>query len=82
MVAWEDPPPARGDGRLRWGDRLAPLFEQPGKWAHVFTSTPSTADTSVTKLRSRKYRYPPGRYEFCSRIVDGEGRVYARYLGV
>jgi hypothetical protein len=28
-----------------------------------------------------RYKIPPGRWEFVSRTVNGEYRVYGRYLG-
>lgn len=86
-VRWEDPPSANRSANRRkrqWEPRLLPLMEQPKRWAVVRTyPTAKQAYDAVGNLRGAGYRryLPSGRWEFTSRTVDGEYRLYARYLG-
>ena len=80
-IRWEDPPPAKG-GPQGWAKRLGPLMEHPERWAIIATkSSRAAADTTTRQLRLGTLRKPPGRWEFAARTVDGEHRVYGRYLG-
>lgn len=79
-------PYANGGGRGRkpgeWMRMLEPLMNQPGRWAIVARKqSRSVASTTAQNLRQRIVRIPTGQWEFASRTVDGEARVYARYLG-
>jgi hypothetical protein len=82
QIVWEDPgPPARGPA-LAWDSRLRPLMERPGEWARVREAPRSQQGGIISQLKSRRFRYPAGRWEFTTRRID-EARisVYARYLG-
>jgi hypothetical protein len=80
-IRWEDPPPRSRGEKGTWVERLQPLLAHPKRWA-VVRILPANRARQVAHLLTRKgVLMPPGRWEFASRIVDGEGRVYARYLG-
>ena len=73
---WEEP------SHGVWWDRLAPLLERPGTWAVVYeTDQASTARKYASNLTSGRYNLPPGRFEFRGQERDGNGAIYARYLG-
>ena len=81
-IRWEDPPETRGQGSTKWLGVLRPLMAHPKRWAVVKAYPHSkTASAIVTNLRRRKLGVPPGQWEFASRTVGDECRVYARYLG-
>jgi hypothetical protein len=82
-IRWEDPPdPARPRWAGRWVEKLQPLMEHPKRWAVVDTRDGSeNARTCVNNLRSGRIKTPPGQWEFLFRTVEGEFRVYGRYLG-
>lgn len=84
-IVWEDPPvTAGGFGGINWGDVLAPLKDYPGRWALVHTGDPKkvrTKASNLTRGNVARGRVEPSEWEFVSRTVDGEGRMYARYLG-
>lgn len=71
-----------------WESRLRPLIGRVGEWARVGSSskTAQRAARTASNLRRAalalgRIRIPPGRWEFAARTVDGEHRIYARYLG-
>ena len=83
-IVMEEPPmPNRGTNRrVRWVDHLAPLVQSPGEWARVGVyAKATTAYSTARNLRTGRVQVPAGRWDFVGRSVDGEGRVYARYLG-
>ena len=82
-IRWEDPPPRKvGGPRDVWIDRLEPLVAHPKRWAIVHISPSKGAASRLQQALTRhELRMPPGRYEFTARAVDGEHRMYARYLG-
>ena len=82
-IRWEDPPANEsGWGSHKWADVLEPLREHPKRWAVLLiVPTSRKAANLVSAFRNGHRRSPPGRWEFVSRTVDGEHRVYARYLG-
>lgn len=60
------------------------LRQRPGAWAHIRTLTTAGAATSLAHhIKSAAYLAyaPQGSFEAASRVVDGERRVYARYVG-
>lgn len=62
----------------------AQLKARPGEWAHVTTcSTPGSASSYARQINAALLAQyaPAGSYEAVSRTVDGERRVYARYVG-
>jgi hypothetical protein len=78
---WEEPPGTHYHKVPSWESTLAPLMERPGDWARVRELTPNSASTTVGHLHHRRLNYPAGRWEFTSRVRDGRGYIYARYLG-
>lgn len=85
-IRWEEPP-----APTRWGmpvanhaDVAAKLRERPGRWAIVSVYSTHVSALSVAyQIRSGKlaaYR-PKGAFEASARTVDGEHRVYARFVG-
>jgi hypothetical protein len=75
------------DGATRHGINTAiaaKLRDRPGEWAHINTyTTPGSAASCAQQINSgRLAAYAPaGSFEAKSRTVDGERRVYARYVG-
>lgn len=84
VIRWEDPPRPGPGGRRDWPAIAAELRKRPGAWAHVATyGTISVAGNVAYQVRSGKFAgvQPAGSVEAVSRAVDGECRVYARYVG-
>ena len=82
-IRWEDPPPQRtGRGSGKWQAIVQPLREHPKRWAILacFPTCDQAANIAVS-LRSGVRKTGPGRFEFAARTVDGEHRIYGRYLG-
>lgn len=84
-VRWEDPPPARGtrQARSRWHRIAAELRANPGQWAVVATYPSMSARSTAVKINAGKVAAmrPAGHWEACTRTVEGETRIYARYVG-
>jgi len=85
MTTWEDPPRRQSGGH---GGRDAPavaadLKANRGQWAIFRTySTRQSAGSDASQLKSGRYHWAPkGSVEAVSRTVDGEFRVYARWVG-
>jgi hypothetical protein len=73
-------PPASGTNRGVWLERLAPLVEQPNRWAQVYeTETPKRANGLVANLTRRRVTipHPEHGWSFASRGPI----IYARYNG-
>jgi len=65
----------------------AELRSRPGEWARVSSHpNPEAAACAAAGIRGngrrriRAYSDGPGRFEATARTVDGEHRVYARYI--
>lgn len=73
------------DGRANGVYDFAPaLKERPGEWALVATKGSTGAAGSMAANIRRGFASgcgPMGSFEAKSRHVDGEYRVYARYIG-
>ncbi|MEU3851785.1 hypothetical protein [Streptomyces sp. NPDC029554] len=85
-LRFENPP---ADGRRNGsypsaGEVAAALKARPGQWAVVRTvparTTAATSAYNIRVAKSAAYA-PAGSFEAVSRSVDGEYRVYARYVG-
>jgi hypothetical protein len=82
-IKWEDPPP---DGRsTQWSEVTDQLRARPGSWAIVAVrrsigSASDICEKFKTARQSPAFA-PAGSFEAVTRKVDGEYRVYARYLG-
>lgn len=83
IIRWEEPPPAKHTAVHDWPRIAADLQSKPGEWAHILTCvSPATAGTTAKYVRESFYEpLKGGQYEAKSRTVDGEFRVYARYMG-
>lgn len=84
-LTWEEPPPARrGNGRVNHADVARKLKARPNEWAIVNTYPNSrTSGAVASSIRTGQVTayLPRGAWEAVSRLVDGEHRVYARYVG-
>lgn len=83
-VKWEDPPEralGRGGGVRVWEPRLAPLRDNPGRWANCGDHTSST----ITNLRKGQIAgVDPSEFEFVGRNFDKQRNrvtIYARFVG-
>lgn len=84
VIGWEEPPPSRRSPTVHdWAAIADALRSNPGTWALVAVC-PSMQIAASTARYVRESHYKPLRgdvYEAASRLVDGESRVYARYIG-
>jgi hypothetical protein len=84
-IVWEDPPEGRGpETRLtKWAIIGAALRSRPGEWALVEVKPSAAIASSVARnIRLGLVRVgQPGEFDATSRNIDGEFRVYARYVG-
>ncbi|MFJ9644988.1 hypothetical protein [Streptomyces sp. NPDC101206] len=80
-------PLPRATQKGQWGINAviaAHLRHRPGEWAHIDNkATRASAASTAYLIRTGGLRAytPTGHYEATSRTVDGEYRVYARYIG-
>lgn len=87
-IRFEDPPPTSPNPR---GQRSHSHFlvaeamrARPGEWAIVkVAATSQAARSSAHQVRSGRINAfaSAGTFESMARQVDGENRVYARYVG-
>jgi hypothetical protein len=82
---WAEPPPSV-HGKAKWPEILAPLIDNPGEWAIVRRFKQANgAGALASAIRQGRVSRPQGTnvfdFEAISRTVDGEGRVYVRYVG-
>lgn len=84
-LVWEEPPVTTSGGNrpLEWPARLAPLRERPGQWARVskHLNGPAASSTANDLRKGRRPGVDPAEFEFTGRTIDGEGYVYARFIG-
>lgn len=85
-ILWEEPPPRASNtpGRTtKWRKIAAELKANPGRWAVVDTKANQhlSAQSAYLINRGQLAGLSPGEFEAVSRLVDGEARVYARYVG-
>lgn len=86
-LRWEGPPPEvranRATYKTKWAAIAATLRQHPGEWAVIEAkATHNAASSTANAIRSGVYRdMTRGEFEAASRAVDGEYRVYARYVG-
>lgn len=86
-VVWQEPPRSdRGRKRGKRGEHdhaaiAAALRQRPGEWALIPVTGVLTGITDhIRRGRLAAYR-PAGQYEAVRRHVNGETRVYARFVG-
>jgi len=83
-LTWEPPPQPDRVKRHPWMQgAAAKLKRRKGEWAHVATyDTPQSAASVAYLIRAGSRHFAPaGAFEAKARTVDGERRVYARYVG-
>ncbi len=85
IVRFEEPPGARSGTTGRdWNAVAAALKKKPQRWA-IVAVCPTAVLAASTAQNIRKGTVaamrPVGAFEAVSRTVDGEPRVYARYVG-
>ncbi|KIF67582.1 hypothetical protein HY68_01365 [Streptomyces sp. AcH 505] len=86
-IHFEAPPPGRNGGHQPATDHravAATLRERPGEWALIRRAGTQGSAGSTARLikRGALLSYaPPGSFEAVSRAIDGEFRIYARYIG-
>ncbi len=86
IVRWEDPPPPyRGRSRppqFAWADACQELARHPHRWALVATIRNSRdAAQYALMLRQGRLGGMGAALDAVARTVDGESRVYARWVG-
>jgi hypothetical protein len=82
LFRFEDPPPAKD--RRGFEETAQKLKEKPRTWAVVAVySDRSNAGTLSQRIRQGRNKawQAPGDFDSVVRTVDGQHRVYARYLG-
>ncbi|MFF9268597.1 hypothetical protein [Streptomyces rochei] len=80
---FEEPPAPRYGRPSSHTEAAAKLRENPGKWGMVtICSTSGSSSSSARAIRKgvTKTWQPAGDFEAVARKVDGEHRVYARYM--
>lgn len=86
-ITFEPLPPNANHKRTTYVRRHAAiaglLRERPGDWARILTlpANNSAAAMAYAITAGKLTAYPFGSFEAKSRTVDGESRVYARYVG-
>lgn len=85
-LKYEDPPARRTRvGTGKHAAIVAELKAHPDEWAVIDTFDSASKAASMawaikSGIRMRTYS-PPGAYEAMGRTVDGEHRLYVRYVG-
>ncbi|MGW2169168.1 hypothetical protein ACWC1C_01395 [Streptomyces sp. NPDC001705] len=80
---FEDPPPPRHGRHGEHIEAAQKLREKPGQWAIVTTCVNAGSSSSMARairVGARAAWKPAGDFDAVARRVDGEYRVYARYL--
>lgn len=84
-LVWEEPPSKVGRGG-KYADFAQALRENPSRWAVIATFDSTAKKSGWAKsntINSGKlidFRDVAGRFEAACRTVNGETRVYVRYL--
>lgn len=91
IIRWEEPPPTNakggrgfGSASSQWAEVAKLLTANVGRWALLkeCTSVHSAGSLAGRVREGRVLCFAPrGDFEACTRAVDGQYRVYARYLG-
>jgi hypothetical protein len=84
-VHWEEPPhkSPKGGRPKYWKAVADQLRSRPGEWAmvHVDETQRKAGYTAMNIKRGLLAGMTAGEFEAVSRTVDGQRRVYARYVG-
>lgn len=83
---WEDPPPRRRTTEATQNHKeVADLLKtRPGTWRYILSySAATTAGSVAQSIRTGHTSAwaPAGSFDAVARTVDGQHRVYARYIG-
>ena len=81
-IQWETPPAT--SLRQRQMEIAEALRSKPGCWALVSThASAAAAAASASRIRTgkRKAFVPAFAFDAAPRLVDGQARVYVRYVG-
>lgn len=82
-IVWAEPPLGRHTRAFNYGAVADELRRRPKEWA-IVRVMPNSGRSSVVASeinRGRIAALPAGDFEAMARNVDGEYRVYARYVG-
>lgn len=85
-LRFEEPPPkSNRPGKQTKHERIASkLIARPGEWACIGTYSTAPSSNSIAHMirHGKATAYQPAEsFEAVSRLVNGEHRVYARYVG-
>lgn len=85
-MVWEEPPrlPLEAAPRASHHALARQLRAKPGEWGRIgsYSSAESASATAYTVRHAKVTAWvPEGHYEAVARKVEGEYRVYARYVG-
>lgn len=85
IITFEEPPGPRGGADRNHPEIAEALKANPGRWARlnfdfVDAAKANNLASTIKSARLSPYR-PKGSFQARVRTVDGEVRVYARYIG-
>lgn len=82
VIRWEEPPPRRHGQVHDWAAIGEKLRSKPNEWAVVAVClNQATAGSTARYVREGKYQKLGPGFDAVARTVNGEARVYARYVG-
>lgn len=88
VIRWEEPRPTGHTGRpqlrnARFQAAAEELRARPGEWGVIAECSKKENSALPTHIRTGALApfAPSGDFDACSRIVDGQRVIYARYLG-
>jgi hypothetical protein len=83
IIRWEAPPVERSKPRriAEWDGVATDLRARPGEWALIATGAQHTGTAGQINAGRIVAFAPAGTFEAQRQTVDGEIRVYARYVG-
>lgn len=83
-LTWTDPPPlTRGPTSTKYLHIFNTLRENPGQWAQLVIPDVKSVDSLTHPIKNGKLSgsAPAGSFDAVARTVDGEKRLYVRYVG-
>lgn len=81
-LTWETPPTThRGPEAGKYVEVFETLRGRPGEWARLDTGLKSLASLSTPIKNGDLVGCEAGEFEATTRTVDGESRLYVRYVG-
>lgn len=79
---WEEPPPRVRGGVHDWAAIAEALKARPQEWAMVAVLNNSVnAGSTARHIREGNYAALASGFDAVARTVDGEARIYARFMG-